>query len=107
MVCVNIPKLKKKKISTYYGPKFLFIVLSYYGPARGHIGYFSSSCDNIAAQGNLRKVGLRSWQQETEEAGGAVSSSRKHWVVNASFPSPESFLLSPGTLTVKVTFHLV
>lgn len=48
MVCVNIPKIKKK-ISTYYGPKFLFIVLSYYGPARGHIGYFSNSYDKIAS----------------------------------------------------------
>lgn len=94
MVCVNIPKIKKK-ISTYYGPKFLFIVLSYYGPARGHIGYFSSSYDKIAAQRNLRKDGLKSWQQEMEEAGGAVSSPRKHWVVNASFLFPESFLLSP------------
>lgn len=66
---------------------------------------FSSSCDKIPAQSNLRKDGLKSWQKEIEEAGGAVSSSRKHSVVNASFLFPASFLLSPGTTPCDGATH--
>lgn len=39
-------------------------------PVRDHIDYFSSSLDKIPAKNNLRKKGLKSWHQESEEASG-------------------------------------